>query len=105
MGPAEIQARLESAEPSMEIAARGSMAVTTQGPAGVQVYELAGGGLPRPLGRARFQSSFPAGRCRFEGDRLYVAAGQGGTAVIDLAIPAEPQVLAPRDRKLEVIWR
>src|SRR6185295_15457079 len=85
---------------AVAVQAFGARALVSVGSAGVTILDLAG--APREIARLRLPRSLPAGRSAISGTLAFVAADLGGIAVLDLADPVEPQVLAPPARAMKV---
>ena len=67
--------------------------------------EIPADAAPRVIGDFRLPQSLPVGRGRLgPDDRLFVATDIGGLAIVDVGVPAAPEVLSPRARKMKVTF-
>ena len=94
---------LDGPAPVRNVSVRGDgLTALSCGGGGIALARLGPDGALEHVSTTRLPRSYAAGRSWFEGDRLFVAADLAGLAVLDVANPAEPVVLYPRERKLEI---
>jgi hypothetical protein len=80
----------------------GDLAVVACGPGGLVVVDPSGSRGPTRVAEVELPRRLPAGRMAAAADRLYVALGRFGVAVLDVSEPRRPVVLYPRERPLRV---
>jgi hypothetical protein len=100
--PLAVAAPLSSA---VAVQVSGHLALVCNGGAGLQILDLTDVRNPTQAGSFKLPHGFSVTRVAVEGDRLYIAAGQGDLAVAEMADPAAPRVLHPRERTMQIRLR